>query len=280
MKAAIVVDSMFSPYAATLASALERHVTKPVCFLFVNTNMPARIAATIRRKGLIDGISAGLRSLVRVHRATPDRYEYLRNWAETRDLLYWSSPVNRVADELNIDLIRVKDVNSEDAIEAVRRREIDVLINAGGGIFRKKIVEAPSIGILNAHMGYLPAVRGMNALEWSLLLNHPVGVTVHIIDKGIDTGDILLFKPIPVDEGDTVESLRSKSLVVSVEAMIDSIRGLTDGSINRISQSPAEGQQYYVMHQRLKRAAEIRLIASYDRIRPIVKGHIPISPER
>ncbi|MBU1317933.1 MAG: hypothetical protein KKH67_01930 [candidate division Zixibacteria bacterium] len=55
---------------------------------------------------------------------------------------------------------------------------------------------------------------------------------------------------------DTIDSLRAKALPVSVEAVTEGISGLVDGRLRAVSQSPQDGKQYYVMHERLKRVAE------------------------
>src|SRR5436309_2693224 len=53
------------------------------------------------------------------------------------------------------------------------------------------VIEAFRLGILNAHIGVLPAYRGMNVAEWAALEGGSVGCSVHFIDTGIDTGPIL-----------------------------------------------------------------------------------------
>ena len=108
-------------------------------------------------------------------------------------------------------------------------------------------------------MGLLPAFRGMNVLEWSLFYEEPIGVTLHLIERGIDTGDILAFKEIPLEEGDTIATLRAKSLVVSVSLMAECIESLRLGRLTRTKQRPQDGRQYFVMHPRLKAVVESRL---------------------
>ncbi len=72
------------------------------------------------------------------------------------------------------------------------------------------MINSSRVGILNAHMGFLPTFRAMNVLEWSLHFNYKIGITIHFIDQGIDTGDILIFKEILIEKRDTIEKLRGK----------------------------------------------------------------------
>ena len=99
--------------------------------------------------------------------------------------------------------------NSPEAIQAIRSHGIDLLLHlGGGGIVRQPIIEAARLGVLNAHMGVLPPYRGMNVTEWALWNGDPVGCTVHLIDRGIDTGDILLLHNVDVSAAESVAQAR------------------------------------------------------------------------
>ena len=81
--------------------------------------------------------------------------------------------------------------NAPDAIAQLKEWSPDLIIFTGGNILRKQLLELPRLGVLNVHLGLLPEVRGMSSPEWSLLNHVPVGVTIHYMDAGIDTGPIL-----------------------------------------------------------------------------------------
>lgn len=155
-----------------------------------------------------------------------------------------------------VALINISDLQSEKTLSLLRHSGVDILINAGGGIFKRGIIDAVNIGILNAHMGLLPDFRGMNVLEWSLFYDRPIGVTLHIIDKGIDTGDILSFREIPIENGDTIADLRNKSAIANFILFAEVIAGFTSHTIYRKKQLPHEGRQYFVMHSRLRSCVE------------------------
>ena len=89
--------------------------------------------------------------------------------------------------------------NSSEGVRIVRQHGIDLLVYlGGGGILREAILAAPTLGVLNAHMGLLPAYRGMNVTEWALWNDDPVGCTVHLIVRGIDTGEIISTRRVDV----------------------------------------------------------------------------------
>ena len=119
--------------------------------------------------------------------------------------------------EKNINIIDVDSFINPIDLQRIKKTKPDVIINCGGGIFRSPFIEIPKIGIINAHMGLLPNYRGMNVLEWSILNNDPIGVTLHYIDEGIDPGDIIKFKEIKATKTDTIKTLREKSNIINVE---------------------------------------------------------------
>ncbi len=127
------------------------------------------------------------------------------------------------------------------------------------------ILDVPAVGMLNAHMGLLPAFRGMNVLEWGLLAGQPIGVSVHFVTRGIDTGDILGFQKIPIEPGDTLDALRAKSLAINVELLARCVRQLAEGKAVRTPQRPEDGRQYFVMHPRLRRIVERQVARREDR---------------
>ena len=68
-------------------------------------------------------------------------------------------------------------------------------------IFRKDIINLTPIGIINCHAGKLPFYRGRNILNWVLINDEKeFGITVHFVDEGIDTGDIILQKTFPITD--------------------------------------------------------------------------------
>ena len=80
-----------------------------------------------------------------------------------------------------------------------------------------------------------------------------------IIDKGIDTGDILLFEEISIEPGDTVLDLRNKSAICNFKLFLEAINRISEGNILIKKQLPNEGKQYFVMHPRIKEIIDSRL---------------------
>jgi methionyl-tRNA formyltransferase len=73
-------------------------------------------------------------------------------------------------------------------------------------IVKKPVLEYFDRRIINLHISFLPWNRGADPNLWSFLDDTPKGVTIHIMDEGIDTGDILIQKEVDYDENDTLQT--------------------------------------------------------------------------
>jgi teichuronic acid biosynthesis glycosyltransferase TuaC len=178
-------------------------------------------------------------------------------FAEEHGLTKWKSALLRTGDRVTTHAFRSLD---EDGLSGfVKEEGVEILINAGGGIFRDKLINSVQLGILNAHMGSLPGYRGMNAIEWTILHGGSPSVTLHYVDSGIDTGDILLSRANPVHKGDTIESLRARFYRIAVDAIIDGLNVIREGKVRRIRQVREDGRQYYTMHPALLEIVKHRL---------------------
>ena len=79
------------------------------------------------------------------------------------------------------------------------------------------------------------------------------------MDRGVDTGPILLQQKVELKKEDTFERIRRRMEPMMVKLIIKGVRDLRDGTLHSKPQNPEDGQQYYVMHPRLQAVARIRL---------------------
>ncbi|MGC2112248.1 MAG: formyltransferase family protein [Candidatus Korobacteraceae bacterium] len=152
--------------------------------------------------------------------------------------------------------------NSPAALQIIRNHGIDILVHlGGGGIVRQSVIDAARLGVLNAHMGLLPAYRGMNVTEWTLWNRDPVGCSVHLIDCGIDTGNILLLCHVDMTGANNVAHARERVNAAQIARLAEVLRyTLTAGELPpRTSQSPQAGLQYFTMHPILVQRLNQRL---------------------
>lgn len=159
--------------------------------------------------------------------------------------------------DVNPSVYWVASHNSAEAVEIVRTLGPDVIILRGCGIIRKPILEIPTVGTINPHYALLPAYRGMDVTEWSALHGDPVSVSVHTVNEGVDTGVVLVTRPVDVKVGDTLGKLRDKSAALAVELITEALSVVRESA--HLSTQVGAGRQYYAMHPRLRQLANIRL---------------------
>lgn len=163
------------------------------------------------------------------------------------------------AAERGLKVHRFGRLGDADALAAVSASSPDLLVLTGSDIAPAALLALPRIATINAHYGLLPRYRGMNVTEWSLFHGDLPGVTVHLVDPGIDTGDILLREELPWEPGATLQSLRVRHQEAAARLLVTAALQLRDGSEQRIPQRADDGRQYYRMHPALRACVERRL---------------------
>ena len=116
----------------------------------------------------------------------------------------------------------------------------DLGVLGGTRIIRDRILKVPNDGMLNAHPGLLPEVRGSASPAWSVYYDIPIGSTCHFIDPGIDTGDIVGKREIAIHKGDTYEKLCWFTLVEAGTLMTEAVTAWKKGELNRTPQGESD----------------------------------------
>lgn len=181
-----------------------------------------------------------------------------------------AEPVLAYCARRGIRAIEVETVNSPAAVAAVAALGADLLVHAGAGLLRRQLLALPRLGTINAHMGLLPFYRGMNTAEWAAFNGDPVGCTVHLIDLGIDTGDILVVRTIDASGASDasgaagIGSLRAAVDRAQIELLGEVVRYVwATGELPPLHpQRGDEGCQFFAMHPELRRRLEIELAAA------------------
>lgn len=159
-----------------------------------------------------------------------------------------------LGEQRGIPVVAVDSLESREGQEAVRELRPDLAIHAGAGILRSPLLEIPTLGTINAHMGLLPRYRGMNVTEWSVFHGDPVGCSVHLISPGIDTGAILCVRRIDVSAARSLDECRELVNAGQLALLGEVVRSITaTGHLPPVrSQRDDEGRQFFRMHPELR----------------------------
>lgn len=107
-----------------------------------------------------------------------------------------------------------------------------IIVVAYGRIIPKWMIDLPPFGNLNLHASLLPKYRGAAPIQWAIASGERVtGATTMRIDEGLDTGDILLRREIPILESDTAVTLAPRLAEAGAELMVETLKGLESSSI-------------------------------------------------
>lgn len=120
--------------------------------------------------------------------------------------------------------------------------DLDLIVFGGTRIIRGEILEFPRHGVVNSHPGILPDCRGSASPAWSVFHDIKVGSTCHFCDNGIDTGEILLKREVPVKRGMNYEDLCYETLVLSGILMKEALMAYDEGRWSDMRQPQGESE--------------------------------------
>lgn len=151
------------------------------------------------------------------------------------------SPVKEAALEHGIPVFQPLKIR-KDGLEDLQRLAPDLCVTAAfGQILSQAILDIPKLGTVNVHASLLPRHRGAAPIQWAILQDDSeTGVTTMLTDAGIDTGDMLLRRAVPITEGDTAGSLTAALADVGAELLMETIARLEAGTCPREKQNEAE----------------------------------------
>ncbi len=149
-----------------------------------------------------------------------------------------SSPVKTEADNLAIPCVQPQDLNDESLKNRLTEWMPDVIVVvAYGRMLPQWILDLPRMGCINVHASILPQHRGASPISTAIAQGDEItGVTTMMMDKGLDTGDMLLHATIKIDDRDTTASLSEKLMELGAELVVRTILGLGERSLERTSQ--------------------------------------------
>jgi|GEM_PF-3159692 len=163
-----------------------------------------------------------------------DRFKLKRVQQEWNEVLAKSiekEPKLQFIEPLRYDY-SCKDVNGESTTALIASSKPDILIQCGAGILKENIFSIPTIATINVHGAMAPGLRGGNSIFWSYYYGRPdwLGVTVHKIDKGIDTGEVFDRKLISYEPGKHPAGKMVESCLMGAELLCEVLMKIQAGN--------------------------------------------------
>lgn len=153
------------------------------------------------------------------------------------------SPVKEAAIHLGLSVLQPATIkNNAEFRDPLAAIHPDAIIVVGyGRIIPQWMIDLPRLGNLNLHASLLPKYRGAAPIQWAIANGDSVtGVTTMRIDAGLDTGDILRQREIPIGAEDTTETLGPKLASIGADLMVETLRGLDSGQVRPTPQDHSQ----------------------------------------
>jgi methionyl-tRNA formyltransferase len=156
-----------------------------------------------------------------------------------------ASPVKEAALAGHLPLAQPPTLKAETARAQLCSWRPDVLVVVAYGlIVPPDVLSLPHLGCINVHASLLPRWRGAAPVERAILAGDArTGVTIMQLDEGLDTGPMLLQRPMEISRAHTGGTLRRELAALGAELLIEALAGVGSGSLTGRSQ-PLEGVTY------------------------------------
>jgi methionyl-tRNA formyltransferase len=144
-------------------------------------------------------------------------------------------PVKIFAENAGIPVYQPDQVRDETFLRVFREISPDMVVLAAfGQILPIEIIELPRMGCLNVHPSLLPLYRGAAPINWTLINGEEkTGVTIMMMDEGVDTGDILLQEEMDIAPDEIFDNLHNRLSQLGAEILLKAVKGVAEGSIER-----------------------------------------------
>jgi len=192
-----------------------------------------------------------------------------------RGLAVALSPVKQSALTLKLPIAQPETIKNNDEFRAqLAALEPDAIIVVGyGRMVPQWMLDLPRFGNINLHASLLPKYRGAAPIQWAIARGESVtGVTTMRIDAGLDTGDILLQKEIPIEPSDTLEAVAPRLAAVGADLIIETLRGLDAREIKPRAQNHEQATLAPILK---KEDGRIDFLRTAQEIRNRLRGFQP-----
>lgn len=142
------------------------------------------------------------------------------------------TPVKEAALAHDIPVYQPDRIRRPECVEELRKYQADVMVVvAFGQILPKDILDMTPYGCINVHASLLPKYRGAAPIQWAIIDGEEeTGVTTMQMDEGLDTGDMILKREIPILDDETGESLHDKLAAAGAALCVETLEALEDGT--------------------------------------------------
>lgn len=147
-------------------------------------------------------------------------------------------PVKERALEAGIPVFQPAGRREEGAFDSLNELKPDIIVVAAYGIILPpKVLDLPKYGCINVHASLLPRYRGASPINAAIIDGcKEAGVTIMQMERGLDTGDMLLWDSLPIDDDDTYGTVHDKLAALGGELLIKALEQIENGTVKPVKQ--------------------------------------------
>lgn len=147
-------------------------------------------------------------------------------------------PVKVEAQKLGLQVFQPARIKDKETIDLVRNIQPEVIVVvAYGQILPEDILRIPPLGCINVHASLLPKYRGAAPVNWAIINGEKyTGVTTMYMDKGLDTGDMILYERIEIGEEETAGQLHDRLAELGARVLVRTLKAIEEGNAPRVPQ--------------------------------------------
>ncbi|MBI3591972.1 MAG: methionyl-tRNA formyltransferase [Nitrospirae bacterium] len=148
-------------------------------------------------------------------------------------------PVKELAISYGLKVTQPVKIRDEDFYNQMKEINPEfIIVVAYGKILPEEILRMPGYGCINVHGSLLPRYRGAAPIQWALINGErTTGVTTMLMDKGMDTGDMLLRAELDIRDDDTAGTLFAKLSELGARTLVETIKGMRSGRLKPVPQT-------------------------------------------
>ena len=183
-------------------------------------------------------------------------------------------PVKNTAMQYGYPVLQPERVRNHTFNEQMTRLAPDLfIVVAFGQILPQRLLDIPGTGSINVHASLLPRYRGAAPIQWAIINgDRETGVTTMMMDKGMDTGDILLMEKTNIGPDETAADLHDRLSEMGARTLIRTLERLQNVSLER---APQDCEQATYAPMLKKKDGKIDWSMPAERIKCLIRGVTP-----
>lgn len=184
------------------------------------------------------------------------------------------TPVKEAALRLGLEVHQPEKLNNEESLSILEDIKPDVIVVvAYGQILRERVLNLPKYGCVNVHASVLPKYRGAAPINWVIINGEETtGITTMLMEKGLDTGDMLLISETKIGERENAGQLHDRLMDMGADLLVQTLDKLEHGDIEPEKQDHEKSCYAPMMDKTL---GKIDWYKSAEKIDYLIRGTYP-----